>query len=313
MTMQVVDSAPEEVEMQIDQEIGQETEQGINEAQMEVDEAPPAVQTEQSQQIEPPTGSQATEGRSRRTRQLPLQYWEMDLAYHCEFLLQAIPEPEPEPEEPAPEPTPVREPTPVPEPSPERAPPPSDPFIVLHKDSFGLFKIHRFKLPSRDPDKDIGMDDLIDSTGFSVTRRRGRRPNAVFRRPKPDPQPPAGDPKAPPKPPPPYAPFSNPITFRIMDWFYNASANSVSLQNINDLVDIFRQPDYHPSHIATFDSAKEASKLDNYEGEEIPAIKKGDISSSLPFGSYSGWQDGYVDIPLPCAGTKCKENNACKF
>ncbi|KAL0060526.1 hypothetical protein AAF712_012684 [Marasmius tenuissimus] len=106
-----------------------------------------------------------------------------------------------------------------------------------------------------------------------------------------------------------YLPFSNPTSFRLMDWYYNTAANGLSTFNFNELLAIFHHPDYDPSHIAKFDCVKEGKKMDAYvgreipkgkgkgkgklvaveaaSGEEIPAAEKS-LATGLPFTSYSG-------------------------
>ncbi|KAL0057586.1 hypothetical protein AAF712_015767 [Marasmius tenuissimus] len=231
--------------------------------------------------------------------------------------------------------------------------PEPDPLFVSSKDEFGLFTVYQFGLPSRNPDKDIAMDDLVDSGGFAVNPIRGHRPGAVFGTQKVNtpssaliamsteniamtdcpettdtPTSDENEEKSA------NLPFLNPTSFCPMDWYYNTAANGHSMFNFNKLVAIFCHPDYNPSHIAKFDCVKEGKKMDAYiggeipkgkgkgkdkpiaveaaSGEEIPAAEKS-LATGLPFTSYSGWNEGFVDIPLPRAGHKCTEHETYKF
>ncbi|KAL0059922.1 hypothetical protein AAF712_013269 [Marasmius tenuissimus] len=211
-------------------------------------------QSEQTQNIpepvveETPVNSQTRE-RSQRTRKIPVRYIEMDLSSRCGFLSQAMPEPEPEP---APIPEPEPDPQPSPEPDPQPTPEP-DPLFVSSKDEFGLFTVYRFGLPSRNPDDDIAMDDLVDSGGFAVNPIRGRRPGAVFGTRKVDTpssaliamsteniatadRPETTDTPTSDKNEGKSAclPFLNPTSFRLMDWYYNMAANGLSMFNFNE-------------------------------------------------------------------------------
>ncbi|KAK1218390.1 hypothetical protein PQX77_018952 [Marasmius sp. AFHP31] len=133
--------------------------------------------------VETPLASQ----RSRRARKQPPRFKDMDLSSRSQFLSsdpqsgpsssdsESDSEPEPEPE---PEPDPESEPTPEP-----------DILSVSAKDQFGLFTVHRYGLPSRNPDEDNTVDDLVDMRGFAVTRRKGCQPGQVFGRRKLEPQP----------------------------------------------------------------------------------------------------------------------------
>ncbi|KAJ8094831.1 hypothetical protein PM082_010043 [Marasmius tenuissimus] len=203
------------------------------------------------------------------------------------------------------------------------------------------------------------MDDLVNMQGFAVTCRKGRRPGQVFgkRKQYPQPTPPAVPSKqqqppmtsattmaqgstptstnAPPKEIPPYAPFANPTEFRLMNWFYNNTANGLSLFNFNELVDIFRSQEYEPLHIAKFDCVKANNKMNTYLGRKAEKGKQESdkededvdlqdpastadgedtlASTTLPLSSYSGWHNGFVDIPLPRAGCKQAEDHAVTF
>ncbi|KAK1216597.1 hypothetical protein PQX77_020771 [Marasmius sp. AFHP31] len=132
---------------------------------------------------------------------------------------------------------------------------------------------------------------------------------------------------------PPYAPFANPTEFRLMDWYYNTAANGLSLFNFNELVDIFRSQEYEPSHIAKFDCVKANNKMDAYRGGKSEEGDKEDdedsvngedsantangeealASTTLPLSCYSGWHNGFIDIPLPRAGFKQSEDSAVTF
>ncbi|KAL0565557.1 hypothetical protein V5O48_016464 [Marasmius crinis-equi] len=267
----------------------------------------------------------------RRTRKLPQRYLDMDLSQKQNFLSQAIPAPKerspsPQPPEEAlpeqqPESLSESEPSSEPSSQPEQA---SVMLIVSERDNFGIFKVYQYELPSRDPDEDVTLDDLVDSVGFAVTPRRGRHSHAVFG-PQKEQLPAASiqtnstaaasniagsrSPKTNP-----YAPFESSTTFHLMDWYYNAAENGLSSANFNDLVAIFCRPEFEPSHIASFDTSKEGRRMDAYRGEEQPTSPAEDRdSASLPFSSYLGWHCGEVNIPLPCTGRECSEENAPKF
>ncbi|KAL0575119.1 hypothetical protein V5O48_006845 [Marasmius crinis-equi] len=260
---------------------------------------------------------QSLAARPRRIRALPKKYREMDLTQASNFLSQAMLVAEEEhaengdvedtgddhvlddadPEDKHPQVSSLSH-----DPGDTHASDPTVPYVISQKDGFGMFRVYQYGLPSRNPDEDVTMDDLIDSGGFAMTPTPARRPDAAFGH--------KGQPSLPTKSHP-YAPFDNSTVFQLMDWYYNAAENGLSLSNFNELVGIFRRPDFDSSHIATFDASREGRRMDAYRGDgDAVLLDEEEESTPLPFASYKGWRSGEVNIPVPRTGHSCAERDA---
>ena len=103
-----------------------------------------------------------------------------------------------------------------------------------------------------------------------------------------------------------FAPFLNPSTYRLMDWFNNSSATK-SMTELQSLVhNVLQAPDFKVEELAGFRVAKENARLDNFkfkkEKAAYPGVENGIFDDS--------WIKGTVHIPLPCDGVRQPEDGA---
>ncbi|KAI0750001.1 hypothetical protein C8Q80DRAFT_1353357 [Daedaleopsis nitida] len=92
--------------------------------------------------------------------------------------------------------------------------------------------------------------------------------------------------------PPPWAPFPNVSTFDMLYWQYNSS-NTKSNAQVNLLTRcVFQEPGFDITHLAHFDAAHEAQRLDEYIEED----------NASPFSAKDGWIRGSVNVRLPKEG-----------
>ena len=72
-----------------------------------------------------------------------------------------------------------------------------------------------------------------------------------------------------------YAPFQNPSTYRLMDWFNNSSATK-SMTELQSLVhNVLQAPDFKVEELAGFHVAKENARLDNFKFKKEKATYPG--------------------------------------
>ena len=103
-----------------------------------------------------------------------------------------------------------------------------------------------------------------------------------------------------------FAPFKNPSTYRLMEWFNNSSATK-SMTQLESLVhDVLQAPDFNVNELDGFRAAKENARLDSFKFKKEKATSPGvenDIFDDT-------WIKGTVYIPLPCDGVQQPEDGA---
>ena len=133
---------------------------------------------------------------------------------------------------------------------------------------FGFFR--RFtQWPSVDPESEITIEDLVDAPTFTDSSDHGsREPNYPFR-----PSEVSSNP---------FAPYLNPTTYRLMNWFYHTGTKT--LNDLDSLVhDVILASNFDSNDLNNFSSSSEAKRLDDTPGCLTP----------------DGWQESSVKIRLP--------------
>ena len=106
-----------------------------------------------------------------------------------------------------------------------------------------------------------------------------------------------------------FAPFKNPSTYRLMNWFTTTSITK-SMTELDSLVrDVLQAPDFKVEELAGFRAAKENARLDNFKFKQGP----GTISENEDPVFDDTWIKGTVYIPLPCDGVCQSEDDAPLF
>ncbi|KAM6499872.1 hypothetical protein JOM56_005380 [Amanita muscaria] len=167
------------------------------------------------------------------------------------------------------------------------------PWCCTECDGYGVYRGYRSRFPSYNPDNQLSLDTQCDSPNFSTaTDNSEKRPWwAVFGKSLTEVKETL------------FAPFLNPSTFRLMNWFYSGS-NLKSFIELDRLVHtVLLAPDFNVVHLEGFRSSREAEQLDNFvEG-----------SDSI-FSASDGWIQGTLELPLPCEKIKnTSEATAPKF
>jgi hypothetical protein len=170
---------------------------------------------------------------------------------------------------------------------PSTPPRPSTPLTLeTEPNSFGLYRVYKDGFPSRDPEDDKVLDDLLDAPTFI------QEPSSAPREPA-DAFGPAllRDTSSQW-----FKPYANATLFRIFKWFYSGSKKT--LQSLNALVhEVILAPDFSVNDIpSNFDAVREAKRLDIPEGEHTDHL---DI-----------WRTNSVTIHLPHPSCSCSEDEA---
>jgi hypothetical protein len=147
--------------------------------------------------------------------------------------------------------------------------------IQTEPNEMGLYHSYTTR-PSIDPDDGIALADVCDTTGFSSPPSSSTYPK-VSEFPSFTPSTPAN----------PFAPFSNPTIFHLMNWWSGNSTKSAS--DLDRLVqDVLLQKNFDQSHLLGFRCSHEAERLDKYTK---------DPNNAMP--SSKGWKESVVKIRLP--------------
>ena len=103
-----------------------------------------------------------------------------------------------------------------------------------------------------------------------------------------------------------FAPFQNPSTYRLMDWFTNSSVTK-SMTELQSLVhNVLLAPDFKIEDLAGFRAAKENARLDNFKFKKDIATSPDNKNEFFD----DTWIKGTVYIPLPCDGVRQSEKEA---
>jgi hypothetical protein len=103
-----------------------------------------------------------------------------------------------------------------------------------------------------------------------------------------------------------YAPFQNPSTYRLMNWFTNSSITK-SMTELQSLVrDVLLAPDFKAEELVGFRVAKENARLDSFKFQQGHAA----LSDNENLIFDDTWIKGTVYIPLPCDGVRQSEEHA---
>ncbi|KAG2136440.1 hypothetical protein DEU56DRAFT_737272 [Suillus clintonianus] len=152
--------------------------------------------------------------------------------------------------------------------------------VQTERDAFELFREYPHSFPTYDPENLSYFDNLCDAPTFGhvdgdFEHERpwwagfGSSLEAVHRDY--------------------FAPFLNATTFRLMNWFYNASLQK-SIEDLRRLVDnVMLAEDFDREDLRDFNPAREAKRLDNAENDPSSTIFSSD-----------GWHEASVNIRLPC-------------
>jgi hypothetical protein len=106
-----------------------------------------------------------------------------------------------------------------------------------------------------------------------------------------------------------FAPFKNPSTYRLMNWFTTTSITK-SMTELDSLVrNVLQAPDFKVEELAGFRAAKENACLDNFKFKKGP----GTVSDNEDPVFDDTWIKGTVYIPLPCDGVCQSEDDAPLF
>ena len=147
----------------------------------------------------------------------------------------------------------------------------------------GLFRVYPIK-PTSDPDSIIGLEDVCESPHFSVsTSHSDQNPlsaNGIL----PQPEEQAF-----------YAPFTSPSIYRLMRWFFSGSKTK-SIADVDSLInDVITASDFNPRDLVGVSAAKEAKRLDEYQGSLAVSS-----STTATLSPSHGWSESSVSLPLPC-------------
>jgi hypothetical protein len=133
---------------------------------------------------------------------------------------------------------------------------------------YGIYREYYGSIPSYTPDEITSLGDLCNSPAFlhedmlsysSLTLPVHNQPNF-------------------------FAPFPNPTTYRLMNWFSSIS-NLKSLGELNRLVnDVFLADDFDREDLHGFSATREAARIDSHRDDTSPIFSADDgwIASSVP-------------------------------
>jgi len=108
-----------------------------------------------------------------------------------------------------------------------------------------------------------------------------------------------------------FAPFENPSTYRLMNWFTTTSITK-SMTELDSLVrDVLQAPDFKAEELVGFRAAKENARLDSFKFRQGPG--PGTVSDNEDPVFDDTWIKGTVYIPLPCDGVCQSEDDAPLF
>jgi hypothetical protein len=152
--------------------------------------------------------------------------------------------------------------------------PPSDPapeadVLRTHSNGFGLHREYMRK-PRIDPDEDITSQRTRNAPNYD---------SGPF-----------------------FHPLPNATVFRLLNWFYRASATK-SMADVDCLVhEVILAEDFNLGDLQSFSMAQEMARLDEYG------------TTNSPFSAEDGWKEGSVKIRIPNTKSKhTSENTAPEF
>jgi hypothetical protein len=165
---------------------------------------------------------------------------------------------------------------------------PSEPFKTI-TDGFGVYRQYSFGTPSITPDAHLSNSELTNSpylalnpsTHLTSTKvSSAAKENSVTEERVTNW----------------FAPFKNPSTFHLMNWF-TSSSTTKSMTELDSLVRDVLQ--FKPEELAGFRAAKENARLDSFKFSDNEDSVFDDT-----------WIKGTIYIPLPCDGVRQSEDDA---
>lgn len=180
----------------------------------------------------------------------------------------------------------------------------SSPSFQTNPDSYGVYREYSCGRPSITPDSHLTLSDISDSpylalnvstqlksTISSVSSPAAKNVNTVDR---------ITDW---------FAPFKNPSTYRLMNWYTTTSVTK-SMTELDSLVnEVILAPDFKVEELVGFRAAKENARLDSFKFKQGPAT----ISDNEDPVFDDTWIKGTICIPLPCDGVCQSEDDAPLF
>lgn len=169
---------------------------------------------------------------------------------------------------------------------------PGAPELITMPDKFGVYRVYQY-LPSCEPDQEIKLEHLADSPHIAGAEPRSRPGwwfgfgsviNTIFR------QRTTAD----------CAPFLNPTTMALMQWYYQNRRSTISLASIQRLVDdVIFSSHWNREDLRGFKARKATQDFDKARDAPRPAGSSQAGTSKVPFTSADGWHQSYVQFWLP--------------